>query len=124
MGPLSRFHFAASQKYLRCSAPTRAFLMAYRAHVIKYEQRKQIKRGCAGIEPATSPTRRENHNSRPTALGSLQRGSNPRPLPPEGRIITLDQRPLEASNEDRTRDLVLTRHMLCQLSYRGVSGIP
>ena len=24
-----------------------------------------------------------------------------------------------ASSEDRTRDLVLTRHMLCQLSYRG-----
>ena len=46
--------------------------------------------------------------------------SNPRPLPPEGRIIPLDQRPKrEASNEDRTRDLVLTRHMLCQLSYRG-----
>ena len=46
--------------------------------------------------------------------------SNPRPLPPEGRIIPLDQRPKrKASNEDRTRDLVLTRHMLCQLSYRG-----
>ena len=26
---------------------------------------------------------------------------------------------LVASSEDRTRDLVLTRHMLCQLSYRG-----
>merc|ERR1712121_553462 len=70
------FHFAASQKYLRCSAPTRAFLMAYRARVIKYEQRKQIKRGRAGIEPATSPTRGENHTSRPTALENLQRGSN------------------------------------------------
>ena len=52
----------------------------------------KFKRGRAGIEPATSPTRRENHTSRPTA---------------------------QASNEDRTRDLVLTRHMLCQLSYRG-----
>ena len=41
------------------------------------------------------------------------RESNPRPLPPEGRIIPLDQRPQRASNEDRTRDLVLTRHMLC-----------
>ena len=49
------------------------------------------------------------------------RESNPRPLPPEGRIIPLDQRPHRASNEDRTRDLVLTRHMLCQLSYRGES---
>ena len=49
------------------------------------------------------------------------RESNPRPLPPEGRIIPLDQRPQRASNEDRTRDLVLTRHMLCQLSYRGES---
>ena len=54
----------------------------------------KFKRGRAGIEPATSPTRRENHTSRPTAHW-------------------------EASNEDRTRDLVLTRHMLCQLSYRG-----
>ena len=26
---------------------------------------------------------------------------------------------LEASNEDRTRDLALTKRMLCQLSYRG-----
>ena len=25
----------------------------------------------------------------------------------------------EASNEDRTRDLALTKRMLCQLSYRG-----
>ena len=57
------------------------------------------KRGRAGIEPATSPTRRENHTSRPTAHW-------------------------EASNEDRTRDLVLTRHMLCQLSYRGDSVAP
>ena len=57
------------------------------------------KRGRGGIEPPTSPTRRENHTSRPTA------------------------RP-EASNEDRTRDLVLTRHMLCQLSYRGDSVAP
>ena len=47
------------------------------------------------------------------------RESNPRPLPPEGRIIPLDQRPWPASSEDRTRDLVLTKHMLCQLSYRG-----
>ncbi len=53
------------------------------------------------------------------------RESNPRPLPPEGRIIPLDQRPKrEASNEDRTRDLVLTRHMLCQLSYRGDTVAP
>ena len=57
-------------------------------------RKKRFKRGRAGIEPATSPTRRENHTSRPTAL-------------------------VLASNEDRTRDLVLTRHMLCQLSYRG-----
>ena len=52
------------------------------------------------------------------------RESNPRPLPPEGRIIPLDQRPQRASNEDRTRDLVLTRHMLCQLSYRGDTVAP
>ena len=58
------------------------------------QPKKQKPRGRAGIEPATSPTRRENHTSRPTAR-------------------------LPASNEDRTRDLVLTRHMLCQLSYRG-----
>ena len=25
----------------------------------------------------------------------------------------------QASNEDRTRDLALTKRMLCQLSYRG-----
>ena len=25
-----------------------------------------------------------------------------------------------ASNEDRTRDLLLTKEMLCQLSYRGI----
>ena len=60
--------------------------------------KKKVARGRAGIEPATSPTRRENHTSRPTAL------------------IGDDRR---ASNEDRTRDLVLTKHMLCQLSYRG-----
>ena len=59
---------------------------------------KKVVRGRAGIEPATSPTRRENHTSRPTA-----RCGNDR----------------QASNEDRTRDLVLTKHMLCQLSYRG-----
>ena len=51
------------------------------------------------------------------------RESNPRPLPPEGRIIPLDQRPkyhwMVASSEDRTRDLTLTKRMLCQLSYRG-----
>ena len=47
------------------------------------------------------------------------RESNPRPLPPEGRIIPLDQRPRPASSEDRTRDLALTKRMLCQLSYRG-----
>ena len=62
----------------------------------KKNKNQNFKRGRAGIEPATSPTRRENHTSRPTALGL-------------------------ASNEDRTRDLVLTRHMLCQLSYRGES---
>ena len=54
------------------------------------------------------------------------RESNPRPLPPEGRIIPLDQRPkyhwMVASSEDRTRDLLLTRQMLCQLSYRGECG--
>ena len=27
----------------------------------------------------------------------------------------------EASSEDRTRDLALTKRMLCQLSYRGVA---
>ena len=59
-----------------------------------------LQRGRAGIEPATSPTRRENHTSRPTALVS------------------------QASNEDRTRDLLLTRQMLCQLSYRGESTAP
>ena len=72
---------------------------------VPYGNKKEIskkrngRRGRAGIEPATSPTRRENHTSRPTAL-------------------------VLASNEDRTRDLVLTRHMLCQLSYRGVVPAP
>ena len=48
------------------------------------------------------------------------RESNPRPLAPKARIIPLDQRPAQqASIEDRTRDLLLTRQMLCQLSYRG-----
>ena len=77
--------------------------------------------------PSLVPTRRENpypsygvfpkkYRNAKGAVGE----SNPRPLPPEGRIIPLDQRPKrKASNEDRTRDLVLTRHMLCQLSYRG-----
>ena len=51
------------------------------------------------------------------AVGAV-RESNPRPLAPEARIIPLDQRPA-ASIEDRTRDLLLTRQMLCQLSYRG-----
>ena len=55
--------------------------------------RSMSTRGRAGIEPATSPTRRENHTSRPTAQS--------------------------ASSEDRTRDLALTKRMLCQLSYRG-----
>ena len=33
-------------------------------------------------------------------------------------------RPYEqASNEDRTRDLALTKRMLCQLSYRGGGGV-
>ena len=64
---------------------------------------KKVVRGRAGIEPATSPTRRENHTSRPTALCGNDR---------------------QASNEDRTRDLVLTKHMLCQLSYRGDVRIP
>ena len=63
------------------------------------KKKSKPKRGRAGIEPATSPTRRENHTSRPTAL-------------------------VLASNEDRTRDLVLTRHMLCQLSYRGETRAP
>ena len=53
------------------------------------------------------------------------RESNPRPLAPEARIIPLDQRPVvdvsEAPIEDRTRDLLLTSQMLCQLSYRGGS---
>ena len=31
---------------------------------------------------------------------------------------------LLASNEDRTRDLALTKRMLCQLSYRGESSAP
>ena len=72
---------------------------------VPYGNKKEVskkrkgRRGRAGIEPATSPTRRENHTSRPTALD----GDNDR----------------EAPNEDRTRDLVLTKHMLCQLSYRG-----
>ena len=56
-------------------------------------------RGRAGIEPATSPTRTENHTSRPTARVPVK----------------------VASSEDRTRDLALTRRMLCQLSYRGES---
>ena len=64
----------------------------------KKKRKKKVARGRAGIEPATSPTRRENHTSRPTAL------------------IGDDRR---AFNEDRTRDLVLTKHMLCQLSYGG-----
>ena len=55
--------------------------------------RWEVRRGRAGIEPATSRTRSENHTSRPTAL--------------------------KAPIEGRTRDLLLTRQMLCQLSYRG-----
>ena len=54
-------------------------------------------KGRAGIEPATSPTRTENHTSRPTARVPVK----------------------VASSEDRTRDLALTKRMLCQLSYRG-----
>ena len=61
------------------------------------EEIKKIVRGRAGIEPATSPTRTENHTSRPTARIPVK----------------------VASSEDRTRDLALTRRMLCQLSYRG-----
>ena len=64
------------------------------------EQKIKINvRGRAGIEPATSPTRTENHTSRPTARVPVK----------------------VASSEDRTRDLSLTRRMLCQLSYRGES---
>ena len=66
-------------------------------HVQRSERKKKFIRGRAGIEPATSPTRTENHTSRPTAR-----------IP--GMV---------ASSEDRTRDLALTRRMLCQLSYRG-----
>ena len=62
---------------------------------------------------------RANQNQNQGAV----RESNPRPLPPEGRIIPLDQRPSTASNEDRTRDLLLTRQMLCQLSYRGEGAV-
>ena len=78
--------------------------------------------------PWLVPTRRENpypsYGISQKNIATQTKGavgeSNPRPLPPEGRIIPLDQRPKrKASNEDRTRDLVLTRHMLCQLSYRG-----
>ena len=68
----------------------------YLKNLLCKKVKTKLKRGRAGIEPATSPTRRENHTSRPTA---------------------------QASNEDRTRDLVLTRHMLCQLSYRGESRL-
>ena len=60
-------------------------------------KKNQKRRGRAGIEPATSPTRTENHTSRPTARVPVK----------------------VASSEDRTRDLALTRRMLCQLSYRG-----
>ena len=74
-------------------------MLAKRDAPRKKKEKATLKRGRAGIEPATSPTRRENHTSRPTAL-------------------------VLASNEDRTRDLVLTRHMLCQLSYRGVVPTP
>ena len=63
----------------------------------KKRKRKINVRGRAGIEPATSPTRTENHTSRPTARVPVK----------------------VASSEDRTRDLALTRRMLCQLSYRG-----
>ena len=61
------------------------------------ERNKRKSWGRAGIEPATSPTRTENHTSRPTARVPVK----------------------VASSEDRTRDLALTRRMLCQLSYRG-----
>ena len=68
------------------------------APVKKFEKKKIKKlRGRAGIEPATSPTRTETHTSRPTARVPVK----------------------VASSEDRTRDLALTRRMLCQLSYRG-----
>ena len=89
---------AASEKLKRLKAPPQKLKRKK-----KRKPKKKVARGRAGIEPATSPTRRENHTSRPTAL------------------IGDDRR---ASNEDRTRDLVLTKHMLCQLSYRGDARAP
>ena len=70
---------------------------AYAIFKKKKERNKRKSWGRAGIEPATSPTRTENHTSRPTARVPVK----------------------VASSEDRTRDLALTRRMLCQLSYRG-----
>ena len=86
------------QRLLRNGASEKLKRLAQIFVVRTKGKKKKVARGRAGIEPATSPTRRENHTSRPTAR------------------IGDDRR---ASNEDRTRDLVLTKHMLCQLSYRG-----
>ena len=78
-------------------AATRSTKSNARAKKKNPKQTTNNKRGRAGIEPATSPTRTENHTSRPTARVPVK----------------------VASSEDRTRDLALTRRMLCQLSYRG-----
>ena len=52
--------------------------------------------------------------------------SNPGHLRDRQRCYQLHQFGQVASNEDRTRDLALTKRMLCQLSYRGgeMAGLP
>ena len=57
---LTRFRCANSLK-----DPT---LGEHDANRVPATTKKAKPRGRAGIEPATSPTRRENHTSRPTAL--------------------------------------------------------
>ena len=61
-------------------AATRSTKSNARAKKKNPKQTTNNKRGRAGIEPATSRTRSENHTSRPTARAtSLHRGSNSRP---------------------------------------------
>ena len=51
------------------------------------------------------------------------RESNPGRLRDRQKCYQLHQRgPQPAPNEVRTRDLTLTKRMLCQLSYKGGSG--
>ena len=56
------------------------------------------------------------------------RGSNPRSPPYQGGALPLGHRSMRegsgAATTNRTRDLLITRQLLCQLSYDGKTGIP